>query len=221
MIKDLSIISIEDGLLLGLRFRAEDKLTITSIIGSEALDATGTIVVQGFEPGDMMTRLASSERPSDQARTREREIHMLTGDGWVSEQTRDILLHQNRAGLRYNMVSPLAALAALQYELGVGITYLSKQREIFLDQGSIDVRTFNAQSFPGSLRPGYLCGPGATHALQSNGSLELLSFEAMRVELRNALRSELQGLGHLFALTVGAALHLVDLKPLHNTPDNS
>lgn len=231
--KDLSVISIQDGVLLGLRFRFDQQLAVTGIIGSESLDEPGMNLVQSVMESDLVEQLPSSELLLPEEIKRERTIHMLDGVGWTSEQTGNILLHQNRLDLRCNMVSPLAALAALQLHVGSGITYLSKQREIFLNHGSIELRSASPDTFSSEgLSSGYVCGPDAAHVVRSMGSAKpmstanqmdgakLLSFAAMHVELGNALRSELIGLGHLFALTVGAALHLVKPAAPH-TRQNS
>ena len=113
------------------------------------------------------------------------------------------------------MVSPLSALAALQRNVGDGISYLSKQGEIFLNQSSIELQHANAVES----RSGYLCGPGAVD-YRGTSTSRILGFDEMRIELEPAFRSELQGLGHLFALTVGAAMHLVNSAAPHRTKNS-
>jgi hypothetical protein len=213
LIKDLSVISIEDGFLLGLRFRCDRKLLVTDIIGSEALDEPGIVLVQGFSESDHLVRLPSQDRLSDIAIGIERRIHMLAEGEWHSEQTSDILLHQFRPNLRSNMVSPLTALAALQQDLGAGVSYRSKYRDIFLNAGSIQLSPNIATS---DVDRGYLCGAEASHKMsRSSMQARLLRFEDLSIELGMAVRQELAGLGHLFALTVGAAMHVVKTADLH------
>lgn len=214
--QDLAIISIQDGVLLGLRFKTDTQLRITGIIGSDALEEPGAHVVQGFGDSEIVTRLPFGPSLSSKDIATERSIHMLPEGHWYSEQTRDILLHQFRQNLRCNMVSPLAALAALQLNAGGGITYVSKQREIFLNQDSIELRSVASAQEP----RGYVCGSDTSQLALDSGDASLLSFESMRVEVKDSLRSELRGLGHLFALTVGAALHLVNSAAPH-TINNS
>ncbi|HET6512684.1 MAG TPA: hypothetical protein VFH43_10865 [Candidatus Kapabacteria bacterium] len=209
---ELSIISIQDGILLGLRFPFESKLRIAGILGAEALDSPGVHVVQNISTSDVLIELPGPSPLSQEAMDIERAIHATDG-GWESVQTGSFLLHQIRPNLRCNMVSPLAALTALQRNVGDGISYLSKQGEIFLSQYSIEVLPARAA---GS-RNGYLCGPDAVK-YTGIASSRLLRYEDMHIE--HALRSELQGLGHLFALTVGAALHLVKSAAPHR-PKNS
>ncbi len=213
--KDLTVVSLQNGILLGLRFRDDGKLRIIGLVGSEALAEESTNVVHGFAPTDVVSQLPSEASLNGSEITRERAIHMVDDDRWVSEQTGPFLLHQNRPNLRCSTVSPLTALAALQLSVGDGISYLSKQREIFLNQGSIEISTV----FAADRRSGFLCGPDA--ALHADAHKRLLGFSDMKIELENALRSELQGLGHLFALTVGAAMHLVNTADLHHTLNNS
>jgi hypothetical protein len=213
LIKDLSVISIEDGFLLGLRFRYDGKMVVTDIIGSEALDEPGTLLVQGFSETDHLVRLPSLDRLSDTEIALERRIHMLAEKEWHSGQTSDILLHQFRPNLRSNMVSPLTALAALHQDLGVGVSYQSKYRDIFLNAGSIQLSPDITIT---DVQVSYHCGAEASR--ERNGSSEqarLLRFEDLSIELGMAVRQELAGLGHLFALTVGAAMHVVKTADLH------
>jgi hypothetical protein len=210
--RDLSIVSIQDGVLLGLRLLYDTRLLVTGIVGSEALQRQQTYLVQGPGEEDILVRLCDRAAISSEAIAIERSIHMLQPEEWHSEQTGDILLHQKRPDLRYNMVSPLAALAALQRNVGSGITYLSKQREILLREDSIELSP--------ALSPdhtGYVCGPEAS---RRTAHQQLLGFERMAIDIHPSIRKELMGLGHLFALTVGAAMHLVTTAAPH-TPIHS
>lgn len=212
--KDLSVVSIEDGILLGLRFSYEGRLRIRAIVGAEALEDAEAIVVQGFSGSDVLVQLTESTHLDEADLEKERQIHMLD-EHWYSSQTGAFLLHQFRTDLRYNMVSPITALDALQRSIGEGISYFSKQREIFLNRGSIELLT------PGAAdgRAAYICGPAATRYAHVASS-RVMDLSDMRIDLEHSLRSELQGLGHLFALTVGAAMHMVREAAPH-TLENS
>jgi hypothetical protein len=205
--KDLAVVGIEDGIVLGLRFRDDATLRVVDIVGSEAMDEPDAFSVHGFAESDLVIKLPSDDRLDDRSTEQERRIQMLPDRGCYSVQTADILLHQIRPNLRYNMVSPLAALAALQRDLGAGVSYLSKQSNIYLDDDSI---RFGIDAVRSGDRSGYLCGAEASREISSSGSARLLRFEDLSIELDMAVRPELEGLGHLFALTVGAALHVVN-----------